>query len=121
MARCKICDGYLIYEPEFIERPARYKCSACGWMVCDPNFRKEQPRYFPSDAVDRRREWQQENPGYNLYDPTSAAYQLNTSVSHLKYCIRTDSLLMEWGMIACNTLALQSWWDGKSHHRAKNA
>ena len=28
---------------------------ACGWMRSDPNFRKEQPRYFPgiSGLVDR--------------------------------------------------------------------
>jgi hypothetical protein len=25
------------------------------------------------------------------------------------------------GMIACNTPALQKWWDGKNHHSAKNA
>jgi hypothetical protein len=97
---------------------------ACGWMVSDPNFRKEQPRYFPPDSVDRRIEWQQNNQGYDLYDPKSAAYQLNTTVGHLSYSIRTDSsapVMMRRGMIACNTPALQAWWDGKSHHRAKNA
>jgi hypothetical protein len=71
--------------------------------------------------VNKRIEWQKENPGYDLYEPKSAAYQLNTSVTHLKYSIRTDSsapVLMEWGMIACNTPALQAWWDAKRHHVA---
>jgi hypothetical protein len=88
-------------------------------MRYDPNFRKEQPRYFPPDSVDRRIGWRQENPGYDLYEPKSAAYQLDTTVSHLKDCVRSDSsapVLMEWGMIACNTPALQAWWDGKRHH-----
>ena len=120
MARCKICGGYLIYEPEFMETPARYKCIACGWMITDPNFRKEQLRYFPPDSLDRRIGWQQEHPGYDLYEPKSAASQLGIGVTHLKDYIRNDSsapVIMKWGMIACNTPALQSWWDGKRHHR----
>jgi hypothetical protein len=119
MARCPTCGGYLKHEPEFLESPARLSCIACGWMRYDPNFRKEQPRYFPPDSVDRRIGWRQENPGYDLYEPKSAAYQLDTTVSHLKDCLRSDSsapVLMEWGMIACNTPALQAWWDGKRHH-----
>jgi hypothetical protein len=40
---------------------------ACGWMLSDPNFRKEESRYFPSD--DKRIEWQQEHSGYDLYFP----------------------------------------------------
>ena len=63
MTRCPECNGYLVYEPEFMEIPARVKCIACGWMVSDPNFRKEEPRYFPSDSVDKRIEWQQETSG----------------------------------------------------------
>jgi hypothetical protein len=39
----------------------------------DPNFRKEKPRYFPSDSVDKRIGWQQENPGFDLYEADSAA------------------------------------------------
>jgi hypothetical protein len=88
-------------------------------MRCDPNFRKEKPRYFPPDSVDRRIEWRQEHPGFDLYEVDSAASQLGIGVSHLKYSIRTDSsapVLMEWGLIACNTPALQAWWDGKRHH-----
>ncbi|MGE5816615.1 MAG: hypothetical protein ACM37Z_01230 [Deltaproteobacteria bacterium] len=83
-----ICGGYLIYEPEFLENPARIKYVAGDWALSDPNFRKEEPRYFPSDSVDRRFEWQQENPGYDLYDPRSAACQLGISVSFLRFSVR---------------------------------
>ena|SRR5215471_4334244 len=120
MTRCPECNGYLVYEPEFTEIPARFHCIACGWMRSDPNFRTEEPRYFPPDSVDRRIEWQQENPGYDLYEPRSAACQLKTSVSFLKDSIREDPsapVTMGRGLIACNTPALQSWWDGKRHHR----
>jgi DNA-directed RNA polymerase subunit RPC12/RpoP len=120
MARCPQCSGYLLYEPEFPETPARYKCMACGWMVSDPNFRKEQPRYFPPDSVDKRIEWQREDPGYDLYEPKSAACQLGISESFFKYSVKHDSsalVIMGWGLIACNTPALQAWWDGKNHHR----
>jgi hypothetical protein len=89
-------------------------------MISDPNFRKEKPRYFPPDSVDRRIDWQQQYPGYDLYEPKSAACQLGISVSFLKESIRNDSstpVIMGWGLIACNTPALQQWWDGKIHHR----
>jgi hypothetical protein len=89
-------------------------------MRYDPNFRKEQPRYFPPDSVDRRIGWRQENLGYDLYDPKSAAYQLGTSVGNLKESVRSDSsapVVLGRRLIACNTPALQSWWDGKNHHR----
>jgi hypothetical protein len=119
MARCPQCSGYLVCELEFVETPARLKCTACGWMLYDPNFRKEGPRYFPSDSVDRRIEWRQENPGYDLYEPKSAACQLGISVSFLNDSIREDPsapVITGRGLIACNTPALQSWWDGKRHH-----
>src|ERR1044071_7823592 len=119
MERCPTCGGYLTFEPEFLETPARYKCIACGWMQNDPNFRKEEPRYFPSDRVDKRIEWQHLHPGYDLYDPTSAAFQLGISVSYLRQSASGDSLSpvsFKRGMIACNTVALQEWWDGKRHH-----
>jgi hypothetical protein len=111
--------GYLLYEPEFVETPARVKCMACGWAILDPNFRAENPRYFPSDSMDKRIEWRQEHPGYDLYEPKSAACQLGISVSFLKDSIREDPsapVIMGRGLIACNTPALQSWWDGKRHH-----
>jgi hypothetical protein len=60
-------------------------------MVSDPNFRKENPQYFPVDLVDNRIEWQRERAGYDLYDPQSAAYQLGISVSLVKDFIRNDS------------------------------
>jgi hypothetical protein len=119
MARCPQCGGYVQYEPEFMDTPAWVKCIACGWMLNDPNFRKEKPRYFPPDSTDRRIEWRQEHPGYDLYKPKSAACQLGISVSFLKYSIRHDPsapVIMGWGLIACNTPALQSWWHGKRHH-----
>ena len=119
MKRCPQCNGYLLYEPEFMETPARFHCIACEWMVCDPNFRKEKPRFFPPDSTDRRIEWQQEHSGYDLYEPKSAACQLGISVSFLKYSIREEPsapVITGWGLIACNTPALQAWWDGKRHH-----
>jgi hypothetical protein len=117
--RCRQCNGYMVYDPEIMESAARYKCIACGWMVSDPRFRKEEPRYFPSGSVDKRIEWQQEHTGYDLYDQKSAACQLGISVSFLKYCVRQDSsapVIMGRGLIACNTPALQEWWDSKKHH-----
>jgi len=90
-------------------------------MVYDPRFRTEEERYFPSDSTDRRIAWRQENPGYDLYEPKSAACQLKISVSYLKDSFRNDPsapIKMRWGMIACNTQALQAWWDGKKHHSA---
>jgi hypothetical protein len=119
MTRCPECNGYLVYEPEFLEIPARVKCMACGWTVSDPRFRKEEPRYFPPDSTDKRIEWQQENPGYDLYEPKSAAAQLGISVSFLKDSIREDPsapVIMGRGLIACNTPTVQSWWDSKRHH-----
>src|SRR5688572_13808219 len=95
---------------------ARVKCTACGWMVSDPKFRQEADRYFPAASVDKRIGWQLENPGFHLYEPTSAAYQLGISESYFKNSVNNDSsapVLMERGMIACNTPALQTWWDGK--------
>jgi len=90
-------------------------------MLSDPNFRKEAQRYFPPDGTDRRIEWRQMNPGFDLYEPNSAACQLNISVSFLKYSVRNDPsvpVTMGRGMIACNTPALQEWWEGKKHHGA---
>jgi hypothetical protein len=78
-------------------------------MVYDPRFRTEEERYFPSDSTDRRIEWRQQNPGYDLYEPKSAACQLKTSVSYLNFSVRNDPavpVIMRWGMIACNTPAL---------------
>ena len=120
MNRCPACGGYLTWEPEFMDTPARVHCIACAWMVYDPRFRTEEERYFPSDSTDRRIEWRNENPGYDLYEPKSAACQLKISVSYLKDSVRNDSsapVMTRWGMIACNTAALQKWWDGKNHHR----
>jgi len=119
MARCLSCGGRLIQEPETWDSAARLKCTNCGWFLNDPNFRREKPRYFPADSVDRRIEWQQQHPGYDLYEPRSAACQLNISVSYLQYSVRNDPsapVILGRGRVACNTPALQSWWDGKSHH-----
>ena len=121
MARCPDpqCGGYLIYEPELAGIPARVRCIACGWMLSDPNFRKEQPSYFPSDVVDKRLGWQMEHPGYDLYFPNSAAAQLEISVSFFRESVKKDPkapVIMGRGVIACNTPALQKWWDAKKHH-----
>jgi hypothetical protein len=121
MNRCLQCRGYLTYEPELLENPARFKCIACGWSLEDPNFRREKTRYFPTDSVDRRIEWRRANPGYDVYEVKSAACQLNISPSFLKYSVRHDQsapVILGRGLVACNTSALQAWWDGKSHHGA---
>jgi hypothetical protein len=121
MARCpnQQCGGYLIHEPELGGMPARVRCIACGWMLSDPNFRKEQPSFFPSELVDKRIGWQMEHPGYDLYFPSSAAVQLRISVSFLRESVKKDleaPVIWGRGMIACNTETLQRWWDGKKHH-----
>ena len=118
--KCPNCAGYMIYEPEILEDPARYKCMSCGWMLSDPNFRQEQPRYFPPDHIDRKIEWQRLYPGYDLYEPRSAASQLKISVSFLRESVRNDPaapVIWGRGQIACNTPDLQAWWDEKIHHR----
>src|SRR5690348_7359323 len=48
MPRCQNekCGAALIYEPEFLDTPARWRCIACGWMVSDPKFRKNNPGIF---------------------------------------------------------------------------
>jgi hypothetical protein len=121
MPRCQNtqCGACLIYEPEHGGIPARWRCISCGWMRSDPNFRKEQPSYFPSELEDKRFGWQMEYPGYDLYFPSSAAAQLGISVSFFRESVKADSLApVIWGrgMIACNTPALQEWWNGKQHH-----
>jgi hypothetical protein len=93
-------------------------------MVSDPNFRKEQPRYFPSELVDKRIGWQQKHPGYDLYFPSSAAAQLHITQSFFRESVRKDPaapVIWGHGMIACNTPALQEWWDGKKHKRTETA
>ena len=117
--RCPICTGYLAYEPEYLDYPARYTCKACGWMVSDPNFRKGKPSYFPADRIDKLIEWQMMYPGYDLYYPRSAAAQLGISLSFFRSSVRADSsapVIVGRGVIACNTPELQAWWDGKNHH-----
>ena len=71
-------------------------------------------------GIDKRTEWQQVNSGFDLYEPKSGACQLGISVSYFNYCVRHDlsaPVRMGRGMIACNTPALQEWWNGKNHHR----
>jgi hypothetical protein len=119
MERCPNCGGYLKFEREFLNEPARYYCIACTWSVNDPSFRREEPRYFPPERIDKRIEWQQQHPGYDLYEPRSAAAQLGIGVSFLRFSVNHDSaapVIMGRGMIACNTPALQQWWDGKRHY-----
>jgi hypothetical protein len=54
MTKCPSCGGYLSYEAELLKAAARFKCIACGWMITDPRFRKEEPRYFPPDRTDKQ-------------------------------------------------------------------
>ena len=121
MARCHNlnCRGYLIYEREFLDSPAQLRCVACEWTVCDPTFRREEPRYFPSEAEDKKIGWRQEHPCYDLYYPSSAACQLGISTSFFRYSVKRDPsapVIVGRGVIACNTETLQRWWDGKKHH-----
>jgi hypothetical protein len=88
-------------------------------MASDPNFRKEQPRYFPTESVDKGIGWQQKHPGYDLYDSSSAAAQLGISKSFFRESVKSDSsapVIVGRGVIACTTPPLQEWWDGKNHH-----
>jgi hypothetical protein len=122
MPRCPVdkCGAALLYEPELANTAARWRCMACGWMASDPNFRKEQPRYFSTEAVDRWIGWKKEHPEYDLYCPRSAAAQLHISESFFRESVKKDPkapVIMGRGVIACNTPALQEWWDGKNHHR----
>lgn len=121
MPRCQDekCGAFLIYEPELADTAARWKCIACGSMVSDPTFRKEQLRYFPTESVDRSIGWKKEHHGYDLYCPRSAAAQLHISESFFRESVKQDPkapVIMGRGVIACNTPALQKWWDGKRHH-----
>ena len=120
MPRCPQCGGYIVYEPEFLEDPARIRCIVCGWMRYDPNFRKQGASYFPPDRMDKQIEWQQQHPGHDLYFPQSAAAQLNISESYFREAVKADSsapVILGRGRIACNTATLQGWWDGKNHHQ----
>ncbi|HVR17740.1 MAG TPA: hypothetical protein VMS25_15395 [Candidatus Limnocylindrales bacterium] len=59
------------------------------------------------------------NPGFDLYEPRSAACQLGISVSYFNYSVKHDPsapVRMGREMIACNTPELQEWWDGKKHY-----
>ncbi len=51
MPRCPNaqCGAALIYEPEFIDTPARWKCIPCGWMDgIRPKFQERTAKVFPS-------------------------------------------------------------------------
>ena len=71
-----------------------------------------------SIRVDRQRiGWQQQNPGY-LYDPL--VFQPRTTTVTYGRTVKSDPsapVIMGRGVIACNTPALQEWWDAKNHHR----
>ena len=60
------------------------------------------------------------HPGYDLYLPSSAAAQLGISLSFFRESVKKDRkapVIVGRGMIACNTPALQEWWEGKRHHK----
>jgi hypothetical protein len=55
----------------------------------------------------------------NRCDPGSAAAQLGISVSFFSDSVKKDPaapVIVGRGTIACNTPALQEWWDGKRHY-----
>ena len=71
---------------------------------------QEEPRYFPPDKTDKMIEWQQLNPGRDLYHLRSAAAQLRISESFFRSSVKNDPtapVIIGRGMIACNTPALQ--------------
>jgi hypothetical protein len=89
-------------------------------MRSDPRFRIDEARYFPPDRVDKQIEWQQQYPGYDLYFPQSVAAQLRITDGFLRDAVKAvSSAPVIWGRgkIACNTPALEQWWDGKKHHQ----
>src|SRR2546426_7088365 len=49
---------------------------SCAWMLYDPRFRKEEPRYFPSDRMDRRIEWRSEEHTSELQSPCNLVCRL---------------------------------------------
>jgi hypothetical protein len=60
------------------------------------------------------------HPGYDLYLPSSAAAHLGISLSFFRESVKKDRkapVIVGRGMIACNTPALQEWWEGKRHHK----
>ena len=121
MPRCQNdkCGAALIYEPEFLDTPARWICKACGWMVSDPNFRKEQPRYFPTDQwIGRSAE--KRNSRDTTFIAPEAPGQLHISGSFFRESVKKDPkapVIPGRGMIACNTSALREWWGEKRHHK----
>jgi hypothetical protein len=64
-----------------------------------------------------------EHPGYDLYFPKSAAAQLGISQSFFRESVKNDpeAPVIMGRSIACNTSALQQWWDGKRHHSVETA
>ena len=61
-----------------------------------------------------------EHPGYDLYLPSSTAAELGISLSFFRESVKKDRkapVIVGRGMIACNTPALQEWWEGKRHHK----
>ena len=85
-----------------------------------PKFQERTAELFSNRAEDKRIGWQMEHSGYDLYFPSSAAAQLGISGSFFRESVRRHPkapVIMGRGMIACNTPALQKWWDGKKHHR----
>jgi len=76
--------------------------------------------YFLPEAVDNRNGFEYDYRSDDSYYPRSAAAQLGISVSFFRESVKKDPkapVLVGRGMIACNTPALQEWWDGKMHHK----
>lgn len=125
MPRCQNdkCGAALIYEPELLDTPARWRCIACGWMLSDPKFRKISPGIF------QRNQWiaglagKRNIPDTTYYCPRSAAAQLHIGESFFRESVKNDPkapVIIGRGVIACSTPALQEWWDGKNHHRVNS-
>jgi hypothetical protein len=120
MPRCQNdkCGAALIYEPEFLDTPARWICMAFGWMRTIQISENNPGIFLRNQWIGRSAE--KEHPGYDLYCPRSAAAQLHISGSFFRESVKKDPkapVIPGRGMIACNTSALREWWDEKRHHK----
>ena len=121
MPRCQNdkCGAALIYEPEFLDTPARWICKGADEWCLIRNSGKNNPGIFLwNQWIGRSAEKK------NIRDTTciapEAPGQLHISGSFFRESVKKDPkapVILGRGMIACNTSALREWWDEKRHHK----
>jgi hypothetical protein len=121
MARCPVpqCGGYVIYEPGTWWNTSAAEVDRLRVDALRSRFQERTAELFSNRASGQRIGWQMEHPGYDLL-PSSAAAQLGISLSFFRESVKKDRkapVILGRGMIACNTPALQEWWEGKRHHK----